>query len=195
MRWLFWVSLKYTYSVTFPIQSHFRCPINMSHFLSDLISVVASNPMMRSTTNILIINLAFADLLFVIFCEYGSHVSFTYFVVSVLLSTHHRVEIFFTKATSMFAHMWASEHDECWLKIKQSSSKCVESFDENVQKLPWRAKANETVSFSCQSIPDVDWNCFYPLSHHSTHLATKIWKHHRRHVFTLRNCAQLIWVK
>lgn len=34
-----------------------------------LSSVVAANPMMRSTTNILIINLAVADLLFVIFCE------------------------------------------------------------------------------------------------------------------------------
>lgn len=34
-----------------------------------LILVVVANPMMRSTTNILIINLAVADLLFVIFCK------------------------------------------------------------------------------------------------------------------------------
>lgn len=34
-----------------------------------LLSVVAVNPLMRSTTNILIINLAVADLLFVIFCK------------------------------------------------------------------------------------------------------------------------------
>lgn len=33
------------------------------------LTVVASNPTMRSTTNILIINLAVADLLFVIFCK------------------------------------------------------------------------------------------------------------------------------
>lgn len=33
-----------------------------------IFAVVAFNPMMRSTTNILIINLALSDLLFVIFC-------------------------------------------------------------------------------------------------------------------------------
>lgn len=39
------------------------------YFSIHLALVVAANPMMRSTTNILIINLAVADLLFVIFCK------------------------------------------------------------------------------------------------------------------------------
>lgn len=52
--WLYWVSHN-----DFEIYQHF---INIH-------VVVAANPMMRSTTNILIINLAVADLLFVIFCK------------------------------------------------------------------------------------------------------------------------------
>lgn len=42
---------------------------SLTFHVTPLWKVVAANPMMRSTTNILIINLAISDLLFVIFCK------------------------------------------------------------------------------------------------------------------------------
>jgi len=45
--------------------------VKISNFISSILSsytVVAFNPLMRSTTNILIINLAISDLMFVIMC-------------------------------------------------------------------------------------------------------------------------------
>jgi allatostatin A receptor len=46
--------------------------IPLIHSLKYLIQVVIANPLMRSTTNILILNLAVSDLLFVIFCKLSS---------------------------------------------------------------------------------------------------------------------------
>lgn len=46
----------------------FRQQIHLLFLLFCLIAVVAANQQMRSTTNLLIINLALADILFVIFC-------------------------------------------------------------------------------------------------------------------------------
>lgn len=60
--WLCWVSWE------FYRQSRKEALILDYRFFFNL--VVAANPMMRSTTNILIINLAAADLLFVIFCKF-----------------------------------------------------------------------------------------------------------------------------
>lgn len=46
----------------------FQMPAFYLNFFSFLCTVVAANQQMRSTTNLLIINLAAADILFVIFC-------------------------------------------------------------------------------------------------------------------------------
>jgi 7 transmembrane receptor (rhodopsin family) len=50
--------------INFPETKAFRFSLSLSHTYS----VVAANPSMRSTTNLLIINLAVSDLLFVVFC-------------------------------------------------------------------------------------------------------------------------------
>lgn len=80
------INLIHEYRVNSMLKLHYTNLITTQHIIDCFIFfpspqfrlVVAANPMMRSTTNILIINLAVADLLFVIFCknyhmQYGNH--------------------------------------------------------------------------------------------------------------------------
>jgi allatostatin A receptor len=56
------------------------------------LTVVAANPMMRSTTNILIINLAVADLLFVIFCKYFLTIIITHMKAGIIFLLDENIE-------------------------------------------------------------------------------------------------------
>lgn len=62
-----WESMQLVISIVVPILFGLICVLSVIGN-SLVIIIVAANPNMRSTTNILIINLAIADLLFAVFC-------------------------------------------------------------------------------------------------------------------------------